>query len=791
MGKRSGPELDFRALFEAVPGLYLVLRPDLSIAAVSNAYLGATMTTRDDVVGRGIFDVFPDNPDDPATEGVRNLRASLQRVRSELVVDAMPVQKYDIRRPESDGGGFEERYWSPVNSPVLDDEGRLSLIIHRVEDVTEFVQLRQARAEREQQLADELEVTEARVYQQNLQVADASRRLKEAHAELARTHARTVELDRLKSQFFANVSHELRTPLALILGPAEQLARDAPADSDVAQRAAMIERNARSLLRLVDDLLEAARLEGGRVDLDYADVDVAAIVRLTAANFETFALDRGVEYRVVADGPARAHVDPERVHRVLLNLLSNAFKFTPRGGAVRVELGTPTDGRLRVEVADSGPGIAPEHRDVVFDRFFQIDGGDDRRFGGTGIGLSIAREIVELHGGSLTVDDAPEGGASFRVSLPVDAPSGARVRSDLVDLDALTEASAEADEPAARLPRASDDMVDRSVVLVIEDNADLRAFLHDALAAEYDVRVASTGNDGLAMAQEAGPDLIVSDLMLPEMTGEEVLACVRQDPALANTPFIVLTARADDALRVDVLRAGADDYLTKPFVVDELLARVGNTLARSKLREAERLIELFDDRARIARDLHDTVIQRIFAVGLSVQGVRARQRDPHTVELLGDAIDELEGAMADLRGAIYNLRASPRPGRGLRRDIADVIRHEARALGFEPSLEFDGPIDTIARAIGDELIPTLREALSNVARHAAASEALIRLRANGDVVLDVVDNGSGLADDRIAGNGLRNMEVRAVRLGGECSVARADPSGTRLRWRVPNRGGSR
>jgi len=265
---------------------------------------------------------------------------------------------------------------------------------------------------------------------------------------------------------------------------------------------------------------------------------------------------------------------------------------------------------------------------------------------------------------------------------------------------------------------------------------------------------------------------------------------IRRVRGFTELPIIVLSVRDGQQDKVAALDAGADDYVTKPFVVDELLARVGNTLARAKLREVERLIELFEDRDRIARDLHDTVIQRVFAAGLSMQGVRSRLRDPEAVGLLGEVVDELDGAIGDLRGAIYNLGGSPRPGRGIRRDIADVIRNEARALGFDPVIELDGPIDTIARTIGDELVPTLREALSNVARHASATEVVVRVRANGDVVLDVLDNGSGVADDRIEGCGLRNMEQRAIRLGGECSVARCDAGGTRLRWRVPNRGGS-
>src|SRR5258705_8228816 len=205
---------DFRTLFESAPGLYLVLAPDLTIVAVSDAYLRATMTQRQQILGRGIFDVFPDNPDDPGATGVQNLRASLERVLKDRVPDAMAVQKYDIRKPQ---GGFEERFWSPVNSPVLDSDGRLVYIIHRVEDVTEFVRLKLAGAE-QSRLTQELQTRagkmEAEIFLRASGLQAANSRLRAAND--------------VRTQFFANVSHELRTPLALILGPAEKLLANPP-----------------------------------------------------------------------------------------------------------------------------------------------------------------------------------------------------------------------------------------------------------------------------------------------------------------------------------------------------------------------------------------------------------------------------------------------------------------------------------------------------------------------------------------------------------------------------------
>src|SRR5712692_7743054 len=189
---------DFQALFESAPGLYLVLAPDFKIVAASDAYLRATMTKRDEILGRGIFDVFPDNPDDPAATGVRNLRASLERVLQNRVSDTMAVQKYDIRRPESEGGGFEKRYWSPVNSPVFGAGKEITYIIHRVEDVTEFVRLKEQGIERDkftQGLRTHAERMEAEVYLRAGEVQEANRRLEAASEELDRFF--TISLDLL------------------------------------------------------------------------------------------------------------------------------------------------------------------------------------------------------------------------------------------------------------------------------------------------------------------------------------------------------------------------------------------------------------------------------------------------------------------------------------------------------------------------------------------------------------------------------------------------------------------
>ncbi|HEX4174786.1 MAG TPA: histidine kinase dimerization/phospho-acceptor domain-containing protein, partial [Acidimicrobiales bacterium] len=273
----KAPEPDFAALFQSAPGCYLVLDPDLTIVAVSDAYLAVTLSSRADIVGRNIFDAFPDNPDDPVTEGERNLKASFDRVRRELRADSMSVQKYDMQRPESAGGGFEERFWSPHNSPVLNPDGSLAYIIHAVQDVTDFIRAVRERESRPPFELARLSAMEAEVVRRAREVADAGRALKEANEQLEILYARSQELDRLKTQFFSNVSHELRTPLSLILGPAERLLADADFAADDPKRhdLEVILRNARVLLSHVNDLLDTAKVEAAKLDLRYAELDMA------------------------------------------------------------------------------------------------------------------------------------------------------------------------------------------------------------------------------------------------------------------------------------------------------------------------------------------------------------------------------------------------------------------------------------------------------------------------------------------------------------------------------------
>jgi signal transduction histidine kinase len=578
---------DFQLLFESAPGLYLVLTPELAIVAASDAYLRATLTRREHVVGRPLFEVFPDNPDDPQASGVSNLRASLNRVLREQVPDTMAVQKYDIRRPQSEGGGFEERFWSPVNTPVIDAGGQLRYIIHKVEDVTEFVRLKQEAARG--RLVDELQ---ARAQDMEAEVYLRAQQIQSLNKDLIKAKEAAEEASRLKTDFFSNVSHELRTPLALILGPVRRILAAGTAPARDRADLEMVERNAVLLLKHVNDLLDVSKLESGRMQPDYADVDLDRLVRFATSHFDSVALERGIRLSVDCAPGLKVQADHEHLMRVLLNLLSNACKFTPAGGAVAV--------RLRVEqsaatitVADTGPGVPPHLRDAVFERFRQAEGGANRRYGGTGLGLAIVRELVELHGGRVALTDTPGGGATFTACVPVRAPAGAQVRSGDFELDGELARHATA-EFAVRPARQADagGPAGAALVLVVEDNRDMNDFLADALSRDYRVERAYDGEEGLAKAIELHPDLILSDLMMPRMSGDRMVEAIRRHSELDDTPIVLLTAKASDDVRVKMLTSGVQDYINKPFSEQEVRARIA-TLVATRRREQARLRQAY------------------------------------------------------------------------------------------------------------------------------------------------------------------------------------------------------
>jgi signal transduction histidine kinase len=417
-----------------------------------------------------------------------------------------------------------------------------------------------------------------------------------AMAELSTAYSRSLELSELKTQVFANVSHELRTPLTLILGPVQKMREAANLNDDQRAALTMVERNAHLLLGHVSDLLELSRVDSVGVELNRRPTDAGMLLRTLASGFRDLAKHLGVEYDVDLPRLAKSVLlDTEKLERIAMNLLANAFKFTPRGGRVvlRVRISSngdnPGQPELVLTVDDSGPGIRKEDRARVFERFRQLDGKPNRAFGGTGLGLAFVKEFVAAYAGSVEIEDSEEGGARFVVRLPVEF-SDQQVDSEREGMpSSVSSAEMLALQPRPSNDRTFDPGVELPLILVVEDNPDMNRFVCSSLSGEFQVASAFDGPQALARLELLTPDLIVTDFMMPRMSGDEFVKSVRSKPALRDIPVLVLTARDDAELRVRVLSDGVQDWLTKPFTVPELVVRARNLIsarrARAVLRE--------------------------------------------------------------------------------------------------------------------------------------------------------------------------------------------------------------
>ena len=441
-------------------------------------------------------------------------------------------------------------------------------------------------------------ISHDRLRKANRQAAEALATAHSANEKITLLLEKTKELDELKTRFFANVSHELRTPLTLILGPAGKLLAMEGLDGGMRRDLEVIERNARQLYRHVSDLLDVAKLEAGRAVMRYSQADLAQLARLIASNFESLAAEKSIRFTVDAPGDLPAQVDVEKCQRIILNLLSNAFKFTPDGGAITLGLKNEK-GQAALHVSDNGPGIPANMHEEVFERFRQVEGGAQRHFGGTGLGLAIIKDFVELHNGTISISNVPGGGVVFTVTLPLNAPVGIDIHTDAGRLDKELEHQA-LDElsihPGIAAPNGA---AGAPLILVVEDNSDMSAYIGKILARHFRVVSAFDGEEGLAKALALHPALIVSDIMMPGMSGDQMVNVLRIHPEMADTPVVLLTAKMDDALRVKLLQKGVQEFLTKPFLEEELLAVVGRLIAERKAVEAERVL-MQTENARLA-----------------------------------------------------------------------------------------------------------------------------------------------------------------------------------------------
>ena len=434
---------------------------------------------------------------------------------------------------------------------------------------------------------------EKKVRRRTRQLSHSRRRLQHSYRQLR-------EYDRLKTEFFSNVSHELRTPLTMILSPVQQVLEryGAQLPPTAVYMLDVVNINGRRLLELINRLLEFSKLEAGRLKLVRSLVDLNQLVHKLATAAQPLAAQRQVQLQLNTD-PALANIcaDEEKLDTVISNLLSNAIKFTPAGG--RITLETAQEGeQVRVSVRDTGIGIAPADQPRIFERFVQIDGSSAREFPGTGLGLALAKELIELHQGRIQVESELGKGSHFWFTLPVgegnkaDEASGAdqpqytpaplgnsnshALRTRFADLIACEPPSTLAQD-TAQAP------ADAPRILIVDDTPEMRTLVGSILSPHYHILTACDGAEGIELALREQPALIISDVMMPRVDGYAFCRRMKSEPTTALIPFVMLTAKADRAMKIDGLACGADDYLVKPFDAEELRARVRSLLKLRRL----------------------------------------------------------------------------------------------------------------------------------------------------------------------------------------------------------------
>jgi signal transduction histidine kinase len=627
--------------------------------------------------------------------------------------------------------------------------------------------------------------------------------LERTKANLEEAHTKLKQLDEFKSTFFANITHELKTPLAMILSPLELMIDGELGKVTDSQKATLqtMLRSGMKLLKLINDLLDLTKLEESRIRLRASEQDLTEYLRGLAEQVKPLTLRKGIELTFIApETPFRLYCDLERLERVFINLLSNAAKFTPQQGHIRVTLRGVADG-VEVEVKDDGPGFPQDKAEQVFERFFQVDQSGTRRYGGTGIGLALAKELVELHGGRIWAQSEEGAGATFTVFL---RSGKAHLKPDQIVaaeetfqrrestgrdsglMDTSVEMSTRKDYRLLDIAEASERRVverdwdenDRQwTVLIVEDNPDVIRVIHLSLRREFKVMAAPDGLKGFELALKEQPNLIITDLMMPGIDGLELTKRLRAEPLTKYTPIIMLTARGGTEDRIAGIEQGVNAYLSKPFSAKELLSTARSLLnvqeSQADLLMTQRMDSLEtiagglaheinnplnyikNSVARIKLDFADTLLMVNDAKQEPLKDAQAVKIDKIAVRFQ-KMIDTAESGVKRIAGTVELMGRYSREGysRDLREhDVfqaaRDVVQIVLPATGREVRVIETMPEDGLVHCVPEELNQVLSNLLQNAFEAVAEGTGEVHLfgsTTDEHVELHVKDNGAGMPD---------------------------------------------
>ncbi len=438
-----------------------------------------------------------------------------------------------------------------------------------------------------------------------LLIIRSNKLLKEKSHEIAEKNKLIEEKEALKSRWFVNISHELKTPLTLVKGPIEKVLNEENVNESGRQDLELARRNVGQLSCIVSEILDISKIEKGKLELKLEPIDLAHLVRLSVTAFESQAQSKRVKLLVNTPAQLMARVDGGNIQKVVTNLVANALKFTHAEGSISVKLEVKDE--ILLTIQDTGEGIPEADQDKVFERFFQSTTDNNKRRGGTGVGLSLSKEIVELHGGSITVESEIQEGSTFSVRLPPEVIIG--------ELTNETLSTVEEEEILTEISFKSK-IKEKPTVLLVEDNEDMRLFIKNILWQEAEVMEAIDGVEGIEMLEKTVPDLIISDVMMPRMDGITFAKEVKSTERWSKIPFIALTALDQSEDKLFTLRIGIDDYITKPFNAEELKVRVMNLLVNRQEMEAEPEELSYDDQilTQLEREVKENITEHFLSV---------------------------------------------------------------------------------------------------------------------------------------------------------------------------------